>query len=140
MSGQHLGLTTSLQGSYPAVAEVQKYQLALARVSLDVSATLSWRLGAAEFGVELGPYVALLFARGRGLDPNGTSTHIDAGGRLGLRARAVGWRLSPFLALQAELSARQFSLVVDPVGDVGTAPRLWLGLLAGASISLDGGR
>ena len=138
-SGERFGLTAGLQASYPAVIKLQTYELSLARVSLDTSATVSWRLGAAEFGVEVGPYGALLFAKGRGLAPNGSSTHVDAGGRLGLRVRIIGLRVSPFLALQGELSARHFSLTVSPDRDVGTAPRLWLGLLAGASISLGPG-
>jgi hypothetical protein len=44
--------------------------------------------------------------------------------------------VSPFLGLQAEVSARHFSVVVDPSGNIGTAPRIWLGVLAGGSISL----
>jgi hypothetical protein len=139
-SGRRFGVTAGLQASYPAIVKVQAYELSLARIALDASATVSWRLGAVEFGLELGPYGALLLAHGRGLAPNGSSAHVDAGGRLGLRARLVGLRLSPFLAFQTELSARQFALMVDPIGNVGTAPRVWLGLLAGASLSLDGGR
>lgn len=135
-SGQRFGLTAGLEASYPAVVKVQDYNLSLARISLDASASLSWRWGPAELGIELGPYGALLVAHGRGLYQDASSTHIDAGGRLGFRAQATGRRVSPFLALQAELSARRFPLVVDSVGTVGTAPRLWLGLLAGASISL----
>jgi hypothetical protein len=57
-----------------------------------------------------------------------------------LRAQTIGRWLSPFLAFQAEFSARRFSLMVDPIGDVGTAPRIWLGLLAGASVAFGGGR
>jgi hypothetical protein len=140
-SGERFGLMAGLEASYPAIAKVQEYELSLARISLDASASLSWRWGAAQLGIDLGPYGALLLAHGRGLYQNASSTHIDAGGRLGFRAQAGGRRVSPFLALQAELSARRFPLVVDSVGTVtvGTAPRLWLGLLAGASISLSGG-
>jgi len=139
-SGERFGLTAGLEASYPAVAKVQEYELSLARISLDTSASISWRWGPAELGVEIGPYAALLLAHGRGLDPNGSSTHFDAGGRLGLRAETIGRWLSPFLAFQAEFSARRFSLMVDPIGDVGTAPRIWLGLLAGASVAFGGGR
>jgi hypothetical protein len=135
-SGERFALTAGLQASYPAVTKVQEYELSLARVSLDTSASLSWCWGPAELGIEIGPYGALLLSHGRGLSPNGSSTHFDAGGRLGLRAQTIGHLVSPFLAFQAEFSARRFSLVVDPVRDVGTAPRIWLGLLAGASISL----
>jgi hypothetical protein len=138
-SGEHLGLTAGLEASYPAVAKAQPYELSLARVSLDVSASLCWRWRAAEVGIELGPYGALLLAQGRGLYPGASSTHMDAGGRLGFRAQTIGRRVSPFLTLQTELSARRFSLMVDPIGNVGTAPRIWLGVLAGVSISLGSG-
>jgi len=136
-SGERFGVTAGLEAGYPTVAKVQPYELSLGRVSLDVSANLSWRWGAAELGIEIGPYGALLLAQGRGLDPSASSTHIDAGGRLGFRVQTIGHRLSPFLALQTELSARRFDLVVDLIGNVGTAPRIWLGALAGASISLN---
>jgi hypothetical protein len=138
-SGERFGLTAGLEAGYPAVAKVQQFEMSLGRVSLDVSARLSWRWGGAELGIEIGPYGALLLAQGRGLYLNGRSTHIDAGGRLGLRVQAVGRRVSPFLALEAEVSARHFSLIVNPNENVGTAPRVWLGLLAGASISLSRG-
>jgi hypothetical protein len=136
-SGERFGLTAGLEANYPTIAKVQQYELSLARISLDASARLLWRWGAAELGIEIGPYGALLVAQGRGLYPGATSTHIDAGGRLGFRVQTMAWRVSPFLALQTELSARRFDLVVDPIGSVGTAPRIWLGVLAGASISLN---
>jgi hypothetical protein len=138
-SGERFGLTAGLGAGYPASIRVQEYEVSLGRVSLDASASLSWRWGAAELGIAVGPYGALLLAHGRGLYSNANSTHIDAGGRLGFRAQTIGGRVSPYLALQAELSARHFSLVVDPIGDVGTAPRIWLGLLAGGTISLERG-
>jgi hypothetical protein len=138
-SGERFGLTAGLEGSYPAVAKVQPYELSLARISIDTSASFSWRWSAAELGIELGPYGALLLAHGRGLYSSASSTHMDAGGRLGFRAQTISRWVSPFLALQAELSARRFSLMVDPIGNVSTAPRVWLGVLAGASISLGSG-
>ena len=137
VSGERFGLTTGLEAIYPTVAKAPPYELSLGRVSLDVSASLSWRWGAAELGIEIGPYGALLLAQGRGLYPSASSTHMDAGGRLGFRVQTIGHRVSPFLALQTAISARRFDLVVDPIGTVGTAPRIWLGALAGASIRLN---
>lgn len=135
-SGEHLGFASGLEASYPAVAHLDGYELSLARVILDTSARVSWRMGAAEFGIEAGPFGALLLAHGGGLYTDASSIHVDVGGRLGLRAQTTGRRVSPFLGLQAEVSARHFSVVVDPSGNIGTAPRIWLGVLAGGSISL----
>jgi hypothetical protein len=134
--GEHAGFTVGLGASYPSDAALRGYELSLARVSFDTSPCFSWRLGPAEFGIEAGPYVALLLAHGVGLHTNASSTHTDAGGRLGFYAQTTGRRVSPFVGLQAEVSGRHFSVVVDPSGPIGTAPRIWLGVLAGASISL----
>jgi hypothetical protein len=135
-AGEHLGLTAGLEASYPAALRVRGYGWSLARVALDASSRLSWRSGGVEFGVEGGPYAALWLAHGEGLFANASSTRLDAGGRLGLHLQSVGRRVSPFLAVQAEFSARHFSVVVDPTGNVGSAPSIWLGFLAGGSISL----
>ncbi len=133
---QRLGFSAGLEASYPAVARLRSYELSLARVALDTSPRFSWRLGGAEFGLEAGPYGALLLAHGNGLFANASSTHVDVGGRAAFRVQTTGRMVSPFLAAQVEVSARHFSVVVDPSGDIGTAPRVWLGVLAGASVSL----
>ena len=135
VAGVRYGLTAGLEASYPAVVKVRGYEASLGRVSLDTSAHFRWHANSVELGMEIGPYGALLLARGRGLYANATSTHMDAGGRLGFRFAAMRLRFSPFLAFQAEVSARRFSLVVDPSENVGTAPRVWLGLMAGGAIS-----
>ena len=133
------GMTVGLGAGYPAVIKVPGYEASLGRVSLDTSVHVRWRSDSVEFGMEIGPYGGLLLARGRGLYANAHSTRMDAGGRLGIRMASTGRRFSPFLALQAEVSARSFSLVVDSTKDVGTAPRVWIGLMAGGAISFGNG-
>ena len=141
VAGARTGMTVGLGAGHPAVVKVPGYEASLGRVSLDTSVHFRWHSDSVEFGMEIGPYGGLLLARGRGLYANATSTHIDAGGRLGLRIAATGRRFSPFLAFQSEVSARRFSLVVDdPSRDVGSAPRVWLGLLAGGAISFENER
>lgn len=140
VAGVRYGMTIGLGAGYPAVVKVPGYEASLGRVSLDTSAHVRWHSDSVEFAMEMGPYGGLLLARGRGLYDNATSTHIDAGGRLGVRIAAKGRRFSPFLAFKAEVSARRFSLVVDPSRDVGSAPRVWLGLMAGGAISFENAR
>ena len=140
VAGVRYGMTVGLGAGYPAVVKVPGYEASLGRLTLDTSAHVRWHSDSVEFGMEIGPYGGLLLAGGRGLYDNATSTHMDAGGRLGVRIAAKGRRFSPFLALKAEMSARRFSLVVEPSGEVGTAPRVWLGLLAGGAIPFGNGR
>jgi hypothetical protein len=135
VAGVHFGVSAGLDAAYPAVVKVPGYEMSFGRGALDVSAHVRWHSDSVEFGMEIGPYGGIVLARGLGLYANATSTHTDAGGRFGARIAATGRRFSPFLALQAAISARHFSLVVDPNTEVGAAPRLWLGLMAGCAVS-----
>jgi len=122
-SGEHFGLTAGLEGSYPAVVKVQEYELSLARISIDTSASLCWRWSTAELGIALGPMGLCCLPRARSV----SKCEIHAHGR-----RRAPWVSRSnhrsmgvaFLALQAELSARRFSLMVDPIGNVALAPRV----------------
>jgi hypothetical protein len=140
VAGDRYGMAVGLGAGYPAVVKVPGYEASLGRVLLDTSGHVRWHSGSVEFGMEVGPYGGLVLARGRGLYADAASTHLDVGGRAGLRIAATGRRFSPFLAFQAEVSARRFSLVVDPSGNVGNAPRVWLGLMAGGAISFENAR
>lgn len=133
ITGERAGLAVGLEAGAPSVANGQQYGVSLARISFDTSARVAWRVRTAELGFEFGPYGGLLRARGQGLYANTSSTHLDAGGRVAVRLGSASRRIWPFLALFAQFSARRFSLVVDPSGEVGTAPRIWLGLQLGGS-------
>ena len=44
--------------------------------------------------------------------------------------------LSPFVALQASVSPRPYRAIVDPVGQIGTAPWAWVGATLGVAVAL----
>lgn len=134
LSGARMGLTVGLHGVAPAVVRAGAYEASLSRVVLDVSPRVWLSAGSASFALELGPFAGLLFAKGRNLSPGASSTTVDAGARVAVRVEVAWWRtVSPFVAVQAELGARRFRLLVDPSGDVGSAPRMWLAFLLGAA-------
>lgn len=136
ISGLRLGLVAGVAAMLPAVVRAGAYQAELTRVVFDLSPRLWLRAGSAAFTLEMGPFAGLLSAKGRNLSPGGSSTSLDAGARLAVRVELRRRRLSPFLAAQGELSARGFRMLVEPSGDVGNTPRLWLGLLLGAALGL----
>jgi hypothetical protein len=136
MSGARLGLTAGLGGMLPAIVRAGAYEAQLARMAFDLSPRAWLHAGPVSFAMELGPFVGLLFSKGRNLSPDDSSTNVDAGARLAVRVELVGRRLSPFLAAQGEFGMRRFQMAVEPSRDVGTAPRLWLGLLLGAALGL----
>jgi hypothetical protein len=120
----------------PTVVRAGAYQARLARMTFDLSPRAWLHVGPASFTLELGPFAGLLFARGRNLSPDDSSTSLDAGARLAVRVELAWRKVSPFLAAQGEVSARRFQMLIEPSGDAGTAPRVWLGLLLGAAFGL----
>jgi hypothetical protein len=136
ISGARMGLTAGLSGLLPAVVRAGAYEASLARVVLDVSPRVRLLAGSTSFTLELGPFAGLLFAKGRDLSPGGSSTNLDAGAHLAVRAEHAWRRLSPFVAVQGDLSVRSFRMSVEPTGDVGTTPGVWLGLLLGVALGL----
>jgi hypothetical protein len=136
ISGARLGLTAGLNGAMPAVFRAGAYEASLARMIVDVSPRVRLLAGSASFSLELGPFAGLLFSRGRNLSPGGSATSVDAGARVAVRVELARRKLSPFLAAQGELSVRRFRMLVEPSGDVGSAPRVWLALLVGAAVGL----
>jgi hypothetical protein len=136
VSGEYLGLSVGAETTLFNELSVGRYGAGITRAAADLSARLSWRPGGLGLAAELGPYFALLRVRGTGLFENTTSTRMDTGARGALLARLDGPRVSPWLALQAEIGASRFDLTVKPSGSVGTAPRLWLGVALGAALDL----
>jgi hypothetical protein len=134
-SGQHLGLAGGAEATAFSKLDAGTYGASVTRIAFDVSAREAWSSESLGFAAELGPYLALLRVRGTGLYENGTSNHVDAGGRAAFTARLRG-RLAPFMSVQAALGARRVDLVVDPGGTLGHVPRLWLGLSAGVALDL----
>jgi hypothetical protein len=87
---------------------------------------------AAAVGVSLVPFTL----RGDGLAASTPATRLDTGARL---AMAIGFpplgrHAIPFLGLHAEYFPRAYLLEVDPLGEVGSTGRLWLGASAGVAL------
>lgn len=134
-SGEHLGVSLGIEAAAFSKLNLGWYGASITRAACDLSGRVSWALGSLILAGELGPYLALLRVRGTGLDATSGVNRVDMGGRVGLLVR-LDSRLAPFLALQAELGARRFDLTVAPSGNIGSAPRLWLGLVVGASFDM----
>jgi hypothetical protein len=134
-SGKHLGVSLGIEAAAFSKLNLGWYGASITRAACDLSGRVSWALGSLILAGEVGPYLALLRVRGTGLDATSGVNRVDIGGRVGLLVR-LDSRLAPFLALQAELGARRFDLAVAPSGNIGSAPRLWLGLVVGAAFDL----
>jgi hypothetical protein len=134
-TGEHLGGSLGLEAAAFSKLDLGWYGASITRAACDLSGRVSFAPGSFILAGELGPYLAFLRVRGTGLRQTSSVNRMDVGGRVGLTAR-LRTRLAPFLAVQAELGVRRFDLMVNPSGNMGTMPRLWLGFIAGGALDL----
>jgi hypothetical protein len=134
-SGEHLGVSLGIQAATFSRLDLGLYGASITRAACDLSGRAFWALGSFILAGELGPFLGLLRVRGTGLGETSSVHRLDVGARAAISARLLT-RLAPFLALQAELGARRFDLTVRPSGEIGSAPRLWLGVIAGGAFEL----
>jgi hypothetical protein len=89
--------------------------------------------GAISAGLALVPFTL----HGDGLAMPQGGTRLDAGARLALELRLLSsaW-LSPFADVHAEYFPRPYDVGVDPVGDIGSTGRLWVGAAVGLAVDV----
>ena len=91
-----------------------------------------------EFGVELGPSASILSIIGENLNQTDRQIRLEIGGRFSVGSRL--WFTKQFAGfLSAEAVVRPFPHVldVDPRGNIGEMPALWLGASAGFAFSME---
>jgi hypothetical protein len=117
---QRLSSVTVRQQRFP-VSLAGAFRLQPAR-SLDVTFAV---------GVALTPFTL----RGQGLATSSPATRIDAGIRAGvdLHFPNLAGRLTPFLGAHAEYALTSYAIDVDPLGQIGSTGRLWIGASAGVA-------
>jgi hypothetical protein len=86
--------------------------------------------------VELGLSAAILSESAPDLVTSSGRTAVELGARASIGARFGSSRFAPFAALHAELVPSPAAIFALPQGEVGHAPRLWIGATAGASVGL----
>jgi hypothetical protein len=117
---QRLSSVTVRQQRFP-VSVAGALRLQPAR-SLDVTVAL---------GVALTPFTL----RGQGLATSSPATRVDAGVRAGvdLHFPTLAGRLTPFIGAHAEYALTSYAIDVDPLGQIGSTGRLWIGATAGVA-------
>jgi len=134
-SGERLGLSLGLQAAAFSRLDLEGYGASITRAACDLSGRILFSPGPLIVAGDLGPGLALLRVRGSGLAESPAASRLDVGVRAAILARLRS-RLAPFVAAQIELGFRRFPMTVHPSGEIGSAPRLWLGLVAGGAFDL----
>lgn len=133
ITSSHWGI--SLGSDLPArrMFELDTIRIQLARYTTDLSMRTTWEAGPLRCSLDLGPLVALLQLR---LNQSGAQRITRW--QPGLRAGAVvAWQqhaVSPFLGADVAFTPWTVPIRVEPNGEIGRTPSVWLGLSLGLAL------
>jgi hypothetical protein len=137
--GRWLGLEIGAGAQTGTTLAWASYQASMTRFPIDLSLRGSLRGDRTVASASLGLAGAFFTLRGTGqalpVQNSGTRFDVGAVSMLSL-ALFPKTRLSPFATLHASLWPRPYKVVVDPVGQVGSTPQLWLGVTLGLALAL----
>jgi hypothetical protein len=132
-----LALVASVGASAPHTLALGPVRARVVRFPAMLGARLAGRFLGSDLGVELGAAGSLTRAENENPATPVVQTRPALGIHAALVARfAARRRLSPLLGLSADLFPVSYAYVVDPLGDVGHAARLWMGAWLGAAFDL----
>jgi hypothetical protein len=140
-TGRRWGLELGAGARAPARLTWGSYQAQLTRFPFDVDARVVWRRPHLTTTAATGLVATVIDLRGEGtaVGAPASGTRLDLGARAALSLQFLqspsAW-LSPFVALQASVSPRPYRAIVDPVGQIGTAPWAWVGATLGVAVAL----
>jgi hypothetical protein len=135
--GESWGAEAGIAGQSPVSLSWGAYHAHLLRVPFDIGVR-GQRLIAGQVAVAtVGLTGALVHLDGQGqaMPVHDAGTRVDVGARCSLSA--IFWpsaRVSPYASVHASVWPRAYSVVVDPVGKVGTTPQLWVGVSLGLAL------
>jgi hypothetical protein len=137
--GQRWGLEIGAGAEAPATLTWGTYQAGITRFPLDLGIRAVLRRTPVALSVSAGIAAALFHLRGEG-----ASLPVrDGGMRLDLGVRSAvslvllpAGRWSPFLSLHVSLSPKSYAVAVDPVGQVGSTPQVWVGATFGIAVAV----
>jgi hypothetical protein len=132
--GQHWGIEIGAGAEWPATLAWGAYRAQITRFPLDLGVRGVLRrahaVGSLSAGVAVVPFT--LRGEGTGLPVHDGGTRMDLGLRSSISVTFLpAARFSPFVGLHVLVSPKSYVVVVDPVGQVGSTPQVWVGATFG---------
>jgi hypothetical protein len=138
LSGRYVGGVLGVGAISPSTLDLGVARAELTRVPFDLSARAILRRRLVELDGDLGVVAAIVVAHGAGTPVAESGTRLDLGLRVAGQLRV--WprsRVAPFALVQMGVFPRPYNLTVEPLGTVGTTPRVWLGGAVGLAVRID---
>ena len=136
--GQILGMEIGAGAESPATLAWGDYRAQITRFPLDVGvrAVLRRTRAVASLSAGLAVTVFNLHGEGAALPVHDDGTRVDLGLRSAVSVLLLpAARFSPFLGLHVSVSPKPYAVVVDPVGQVGSTPQVWVGATLGIAVA-----
>jgi len=133
--GFHLGFGAGLlRGSL----EFESASASAWWIPIDIAAGFSARSGFSEVGAEFGPSASILSIVGRDLQQAEQQVRLEIGLRASTWVRFwLDKKFALYLSADGVLRPVPYALQINPDGQVGRMPALWLGASAGLAAALD---
>ena len=133
-TSSHWGIGLGLDLPARSTFELESIRVQLARYAVDLSMRTNWETGPMRASLDMGPLVGLLQLRQLDLSGAQRVTRWQAGLRAGA---VVAWsrhNVSPFLGADIAFTPWTIPIRVEPNGDIGQTPSVWLGISLGLAL------
>jgi hypothetical protein len=135
---QRLGVAVGAAVFAPVVWELSGVLVSEQRFPGHLALRLHFPVAPFELNLDLGLAAALFTLHALQASGEPRATRVEFGPRLALTTQFETARgFAPFVGAQVEYFPQAYRIHVDPVGPLGSAPKLWVGLSLGASLDLD---
>jgi hypothetical protein len=107
-------------------------------IPIHVAAGFNFRTERWEGGAEIGPSATLLSVLGRDLERADSQLRLEWGGRAaGFSRFWLSSNFALYLAAEAQVRPSAYAMIIEPEGQVGFTPVLWLGGSAGVTLRVE---
>jgi hypothetical protein len=137
LSGQRWGIELGVGGQAPAELTWGTYHAKVTRFPFDLCLRGIFRRAHVVSSLSAGVALAIFNLRGEvsSMPVQEGGTRLDLGFRSALAIELLpDARLAPFLALHASVWPRRYAAIVEPIGQVGAIPLVWVGAALGVAI------
>jgi hypothetical protein len=136
--GQRWGIEIGAGGQAPADLAWGAYHAKITRFPLDLGLRGILRRAHVTGSLSAGVALAVFHLRGdgTGLPVQDGGTRLDLGFRSALSVEFLpGARVSPFMTLHVSVWPRRYAAFVEPLGEIGAIPLVWVGATLGIAIA-----
>jgi hypothetical protein len=138
LRNQSVGVAVGAAIFAPVVWELSGVLVSAQRFPSHLGLRLHLPVPPLELNLDLGVAAALFTLHALEATGEPLATRVDVGPRIALTTHFETSRgLAPYVGVQVEYFPQAYHIDVEPVGRLGSTPKLWVGLSLGASLALN---